>query len=140
MRLYVAQKQPLRQSILQFIGVAHYVRIVKAQDLPKEEFKREVERHLTGKDTEPWEMLYFKVYKSQLAVIEQALEISSLMLGGNKARGYCLDMICADFLAGANLDPAGKSRRGGASAIRLCAGGIRSGRRTRARLGVAFAI
>src|SRR5271155_6009964 len=40
----------------------------KAQELPKEEFKREVERHLTGKETEPWEMLYFKVYKSQLAV------------------------------------------------------------------------
>jgi hypothetical protein len=49
-------------------------------------------------------MLYFKVYKSQLAVIEQALEIASLMLGGQKARSYCLEMICADFRAGANLD------------------------------------
>ena len=79
----------------------------KAQELPKEEFKREVERHLTGKETEPWEMLYFKVYKSQLAVIEQALETASLMLGDQKARGYCLEMICADFLAGANLDASG---------------------------------
>jgi hypothetical protein len=76
----------------------------KAQEMPKEEFKREVERHLTGQETEPWEMLYFKVYKSQLAVIEQALETASLMLGAQKARGYCLEMICADFLAGANLD------------------------------------
>jgi len=75
----------------------------KAKQMPREEFKREVERHLTGKETEPWEMLYFKVYKSQLAVIEQALEIASLMLGGQKARGYCLEMICADFLAGASL-------------------------------------
>ncbi|MFZ0884232.1 MAG: hypothetical protein WAN14_12610 [Candidatus Acidiferrales bacterium] len=75
----------------------------KAQELPKEEFKREVERHLTGQDTEPWEMLYFKMYKSQLAVIEQALETASVMLGGQKARGYCLEMICADFLAGASL-------------------------------------
>jgi hypothetical protein len=81
----------------------------KAQELPKEEFKREVERHLTGKETEPWEMLYFKVYKSQLAVIEQALETASLMLGGQKGRGYCLEMICADFLAGANLDTPGSS-------------------------------
>jgi hypothetical protein len=81
----------------------------KAQELPKEEFKREVERYLTGQETEPWEMLYFKVYKSQLAVIEQALEISSLMLGGNKPRGYCFEMICADFLAGASLDPDGNS-------------------------------
>ena len=76
----------------------------RAQQLPKEEFKREVERHLTGKETEPWEMLYFKVYKSQLAVIEQALETAALMLGSDKSRGYCLEMICADFLAGANLE------------------------------------
>jgi hypothetical protein len=72
--------------------------------MPKEEFKREVERHLTGKETEPWEPLYFKVYKSQLQVIEQAIETASLMLGGDKARGYCLEMICADFLAGAGLE------------------------------------
>jgi hypothetical protein len=81
----------------------------KAQELPKEEFKREVERHLTGKETEPWEMLYFKMYKSQLAVIEQALETAALMLGDQTARGYCLEMICADFLAGANLDVSGSS-------------------------------
>ena len=42
-------------------------------------------------------MLYFKVYKSQLQVIERALETASLMLGSQKARGYCLEMICADF-------------------------------------------
>ena len=76
----------------------------KAQSLSKEEFKREVEKHLTGRDTEPWEILYFKVYKSQLAVIEQALEIAGLMLGTSKSRGYCLEMICADFLAGASQD------------------------------------
>jgi hypothetical protein len=75
----------------------------KAQELSKGEFKREVERHLTGQETEPWEMLYFKVYKSQLQVIEMALETACLMLGSQKARGYCLEMICADFLAGANL-------------------------------------
>jgi hypothetical protein len=78
----------------------------KAHELPKEEFKREVERHLTGQDAEPWEMLYFKVYKSQLQVIERALETASLMLGSQNARGYCLEMICADFLAGANLGEA----------------------------------
>ena len=26
------------------------------------------------------------------------------MLGGQKARGYCLEMICADFSAGASLE------------------------------------
>jgi hypothetical protein len=76
----------------------------KAQELPKEQFKCEVERHLTGRETEPWEMLYFKVYKSQLPVIEQALETAALMLGTEKSRGYCLEMICADFLAGARVN------------------------------------
>ena len=76
----------------------------KARELPKEEFKREVDKHLTGKDTEPWEILYFKAYKSQLPVIEQALEAAALMLGSNKSRGYCLEMICADFLAGVSLE------------------------------------
>ena len=46
-----------------------------------------MERHLTGKETEPWEILYFKVYKSQLPVIEQALETAALMLGTDKSRG-----------------------------------------------------
>src|SRR4030081_1665768 len=76
----------------------------KARELPKEEFKREVSKHLTGKETEPWEILYFKAYKSQLPVIEQALETAALMLGSDKSRGYCLEMICADFLAGVGLE------------------------------------
>jgi hypothetical protein len=71
--------------------------------MPTGEFKHEVEQHVTGKESEPWELLYFKVYKSQLVVIEQALETVGLMLGTDKSRGYCLEMICADFLAGANL-------------------------------------
>ncbi len=76
----------------------------KANELPKEEFKREVERHLTGQEMEVWELIYFKVYKSQLLVIEQALETAALMLGSDKSRGYMLEMICADFLAGARLE------------------------------------
>jgi hypothetical protein len=74
----------------------------KARGMPKEGFKGEVERHLTGKDTEPWEIIYFKLYKSQLPVVEKAIETAALMLGSDKSRGYCLEMICADFLAGAN--------------------------------------
>jgi hypothetical protein len=76
----------------------------KASTMPREEFKREVDRYLTGKETEPWEILYFKAYNSQLPVIEQALETAALMLGSDKSRGYCLEMICADFLAGASLE------------------------------------
>ena len=75
-----------------------------AKELPREQFRREVERHVTGKETEPWEIIYFKVYKSQLPVVERALEIAGLMLGTDRSRGYCLEMICADFLAGAKLE------------------------------------
>ena len=76
----------------------------KARSMPREEFKREVEKELTGRETEPHEIIYFKIYKSQIPVIEQALETAALMLGTNKSRGDCLEMICADFLAGANLE------------------------------------
>jgi hypothetical protein len=76
----------------------------KARHMPKAEFQREVEKELTGKDSEPSELIYFKVYKSQIPVIEQAIETAALMLGSDKSRGYCLEMICADFLAGAAID------------------------------------
>jgi hypothetical protein len=75
----------------------------KAKEMPKDEFKVAVERQLTGKEIEPWDIIYFKLYKSQLPVVEKALETAGLMLGTDKSRGYCLEMICADFLAGANL-------------------------------------
>jgi hypothetical protein len=76
----------------------------KARSMRREEFTREVEKELTGRETESHAIIYFKVYKSQLPVIDQAIETAALMLGSDKSRGYCLEMICADFLAGANLD------------------------------------
>lgn len=63
-----------------------------------------MEKELTGKDSEPAEIVYFKLYKSQIPVVEQAIETAARMLGSDKSRGYCLEMICADFLAGASLD------------------------------------
>ena len=76
----------------------------KARQMPKKDFKKEVEKELTGQETEPWEIVYFKLYQSQMPVIEKAVETAALMLGSDRSRGYCLEMICADFLAGANLD------------------------------------
>src|SRR5712675_698433 len=76
----------------------------KARSLPKDQFKREVEKELTGREAEPWEIIYFKLYQTQIPVVEQAIETAALMLGTDKSRGYCLEMICADFLAGAHLD------------------------------------
>jgi hypothetical protein len=78
--------------------------VQKARTMPREDFRREVEKELTGKEEEPSELIYFKVYKSQIPVIEQAIETAARMLGSDKSRGYCLEMICADFLAGAHLD------------------------------------
>jgi hypothetical protein len=47
-------------------------------------------------------------HKSQIPVIEQALETAALMLVSDRSRGYCLEMICAVyFLAGASLDDSG---------------------------------
>jgi hypothetical protein len=76
----------------------------KARHMPKEDFKQAVEKELTGQETEPWVIIYFKLYRSQSPVVEQAIETAALMLGSDQSRGYCLEMICADFLAGANLD------------------------------------
>src|SRR5579863_7521618 len=76
----------------------------KAHQMPTEQFKHEVEKELTSQDTEPVEIIYFKVYKSQVPVIERAIGTAALMLGSDRSRGYCMEMICADFLAGANLD------------------------------------
>jgi hypothetical protein len=76
----------------------------KARQMSTDDFKKEVEKELTGRETEPWEIIYFKLYQSQMPVIERAIETATLMLGSDRSRGYCLEMICADFLAGANLD------------------------------------
>src|SRR5678809_953485 len=59
----------------------------KAHSMPKEKFRREVKKELTGRDTEPWEIVYVKLYKSQIPVIEQAIEAAALMLGSDKSRG-----------------------------------------------------
>jgi hypothetical protein len=76
----------------------------KARSLSTDEFKSEVERELSGREAEPSEIIYFKVYKTQQPVIEQAIDTAALMLGSDKSRGYCLEMICADFLAGAHME------------------------------------
>src|ERR1700726_2902117 len=56
----------------------------KARELPREEFKREVERHLTGKETEAWEIIYFRLDKRQLPVVDTGLEPAALILGSDK--------------------------------------------------------
>jgi hypothetical protein len=62
----------------------------KAPSRPREDFRREVEKELTGREQEPSELIYFKVYKSQIPVIEQAIETAALMLGTGKSLGTAL--------------------------------------------------
>jgi hypothetical protein len=45
-----------------------------------------------------------QVVQERDSVIEPAIETAAFMPDSDKSRGYCLEMICADFLAGANLD------------------------------------
>ena len=70
-----------------------------AQQSTKQELKEAVHKYFTGEDYEPYEMVYFKLFESQLPVVERALYIASRMVGTEKSRGYCLELVCADFLA-----------------------------------------
>ena len=45
-----------------------------------------------GRESEPWEIMYVKLYQSQMPVIERAIETAALMLGSDRSRGYCLEM------------------------------------------------
>ena len=72
----------------------------KAKGSTKQELKEEVYKYFTGEDYEPYEMVYFKLFESQLPVVERALFIASRMVGTERSRGYCLELISADFLAG----------------------------------------
>ena len=55
----------------------------KARQMLKEDFKKAVEKELTGREAEPWEIIYFKLYQSQMPVIEKAIETTALMLGSD---------------------------------------------------------
>ena len=72
----------------------------KAKECTKQELKEEVYKYFTGEDYEPYEMVYFKLFESQLPVVERALYVASQMVGTERSRGYCLELVCADFLAG----------------------------------------
>jgi len=71
----------------------------KAKERTKEELKEEVYKYFTGEDYEPYEMVYFKLFESQLPTVERALYVASRMAGTERSRGYCLELVCADFLA-----------------------------------------
>ena len=69
--------------------------VAPSKELPKKGFEGEAERHLTGKETESWELIYSTLYKSPLPLVKKVLETAGLMLGTDKARDHCLKMISA---------------------------------------------
>jgi hypothetical protein len=72
----------------------------KAIECSKEKLREEVHRYFTGEDLEPYEMVYFELFESQLPTVERPLYVASRMAGTERSRGYCLELVCADFLAG----------------------------------------
>ena len=76
----------------------------RAREMPKEDFKAGGRKGTEGKGNGTMGGYLLKIYQSQTPVIERAIETAALMLGSDRSRGYCLEMICADFMAGANLD------------------------------------
>jgi len=72
----------------------------RAQASTKQELKEAVHKYFTGEDYEPYEMVYSKLFESQLPVVGRALYVAARMLGTERSRGYCLELVCADFLAG----------------------------------------
>jgi hypothetical protein len=47
---------------------------------------------------------YLNFTRAKMPIIERAIDTAALMLRSDRSRGYCLEMICADFPPGANLD------------------------------------
>lgn len=88
----------------------------RADAMHAEEFQHEVKRELTGQETERREPIYFTMSKNQLAVLEQALAIAASIVGHDKPRAYALEMICADFVAGASRETGAENMLFGALA------------------------
>jgi hypothetical protein len=55
-----------------------------------------VEKELTGRKMESWEIIYFKLYKTQISVIEQAIEDRSFDTGN----GQVPKLLSGDDLCG----------------------------------------
>jgi hypothetical protein len=70
----------------------------------KEEFKQGVERELTGTGNRTLGSYLFQAIQEPAAGGRAGDRDRRLDAGTDKSRGYCLEMICAVFLAGANLE------------------------------------
>ena len=87
----------------------------KARSMPREEFAREVEKELTGRDSEPHEIIYFKIYKSQIPSLNKHLRLRSSCWvrtspagsGEAELNGLTLSSVAAGFPLGSNRQLSG---------------------------------
>jgi hypothetical protein len=42
---------------------------------------------MTGRESEPWEIIYFKLYKTQIRVVEQAIETAAVIAEHRQVSG-----------------------------------------------------
>jgi len=77
--------------------------------MPEEKVKQEVEKELTGRETEPWEIVYFELYKNQLPVVEQANRNDGSDAGQRQIPGL-LSGIDLRRLPGAGANPENENR------------------------------
>src|SRR5580693_9083111 len=74
-----------------------------ARSLPKDQLKQEVEK-VTGAGLGTVGNCLLQAVQDPDSGLRAGDETAALMLGTSKSRGYCLEMICADFLAGAHME------------------------------------
>src|SRR6516225_6664087 len=68
----------------------------KARECNKQELKEEVHRYFTGEDSSPTRLSSPSSLKASCPIIERALRGG----GDGEVEGCCLELICADLLAG----------------------------------------
>ena len=93
------EKTKEQEKDVRFVELGEYVCEVRSKQFWRLERLKSFDDFLANRFPDSRRKAYYL-----MAVIEKALETAGLMLGTEKSRGYCLEMICADFLAGARLE------------------------------------
>jgi hypothetical protein len=68
-------------------------RLHTAQWSTKEELKEAVHKSFTGEGYEAYGRVCFKLFESQLPVVERRLYLASQMVGTERSRGYCPELV-----------------------------------------------
>src|SRR5215469_7371261 len=66
-------------------------------------FSRRLSGSSPEKSRSPGKLSTSRCMRARFRTIDRAIETATLMLASDRSRGYCLEVIGADFLAGANL-------------------------------------